>query len=159
MGDEDYMQAWRRVNKEHVREYQKKWVAENKEHVKQYEKDNIESRRESKKKYMQKHRKQNPGLYESEAHKKMIKNSTLKGKYGITLEEYDKMFFEQDYRCAICDTHQDDCKSVLVVDHCHKTIKLRKLLCRKCNALLGMCNDDRQILAKAIKYLDKWTEE
>lgn len=155
----DYNKAWRVKNKEHIQEYQKKWIADNKEHVQQYEKDNIESRRGSKKKYMQKHRNENPEIYNSKEHKEKMRFMTLKSKYGIVLKEYNKMLFEQDCKCAICGTHQNDCKSVLVVDHDHTTGRLRSLLCRKCNALLGMCNDDKQILTRAIEYISNWTEE
>ena len=42
----------------------------------------------------------------------------------------------------------------LSVDHCHKTGKVRSLLCVKCNALLGMADDNLEILQKAIDYLN-----
>ena len=44
------------------------------------------------------------------------------------------------------------------VDHSHITNEVRGLLCSKCNSLLGMANDDIEILKKAIEYLkDKKT--
>ena len=41
------------------------------------------------------------------------------------------------------------------IDHCHKTMKLRGLLCGYCNNLLGRANDDISVLEKAIKYLNE----
>ena len=81
--------------------------------------------------------------------------STKRWKYLLKTGQYEAMVESQDGRCAIC---QQVAKK-LVIDHCHKTEKLRALLCRKCNALLGMCLDDVKILNAAIQYLDQWTEE
>ena len=78
------------------------------------------------------------------------KNTSLKAKYGITLEEYDKMFVAQGGLCKICFTATD---KPLVVDHCHTSLKVRGLLCSTCNAGLGMFYDQISNLAEAIKYL------
>lgn len=44
------------------------------------------------------------------------------------------MLFQQRNRCALCgEKIEDDA----VLDHCHKTGRLRKVLHRGCNALLG----------------------
>jgi hypothetical protein len=37
--------------------------------------------------------------------------------------------------------------------NCHKTNKIRGLLCYKCNLILGFVNDDINILQSAIFYL------
>ncbi len=39
------------------------------------------------------------------------------------------------------------------VDHCHKTGKIRGLLCASCNGGLGLFKDNPQALANAILYL------
>jgi len=57
----------------------------------------------------------------------------------------------QKGRCLICTkipTKQ------LVVDHCHTTGKVRGLLCDKCNFLLGLANDQINVLQNAIAYLE-----
>lgn len=62
----------------------------------------------------------------------------LKGRYGITEQDYSRMLAEQGGKCAICAT--DDPKSrygVMHIDHCHKSGKVRALLCNPCNTLLG----------------------
>jgi hypothetical protein len=73
--------------------------------------------------------------------------------YGISLEEYNQMFIEQDGCCAICGTHQSYLNKPLYIDHDHITNKIRKLLCHNCNCLLGFCLDDTEILNRAIEYL------
>lgn len=74
---------------------------------------------------------------------------TLK-RYGITAEDYDHMFAEQNGLCAICG--RPDSRA-LSVDHDHETGKVRGLLCSKCNFLLGYADDDPEILTRAIEYL------
>jgi hypothetical protein len=41
------------------------------------------------------------------------------------------------------------------VDHCHKTDKVRGLLCGPCNIMLGLAKDNEMLLANAILYLEK----
>ena len=43
----------------------------------------------------------------------------------------------------------------LVVDHCHKTGKIRGLICDSCNVGLGRFKDNIDNLKNAIKYLEK----
>jgi hypothetical protein len=70
---------------------------------------------------------------------------------------------EQNFRCAICETHEQDVKrgpsasveTSLHIDHCHSTNKVRGLLCMNCNNLLGKANDNTNILHKAIDYLKR----
>lgn len=75
--------------------------------------------------------------------------------YGLTEEEYDKMFQHQKGCCLICGLHQDNFKKSFHIDHCHTTGKIRGLLCRNCNVGLGHFKDSIELLNKAIKYLNK----
>lgn len=75
-----------------------------------------------------------------------------KTKYGIVKEEYDKLFVSQNNRCLICGVEFDS-KTKGVVDHNHKTGLVRGILCNKCNTLLGMANENIEVLENAIKYL------
>lgn len=88
-------------------------------------------------------------------------NRRLKQKYGITLEDYNKMLENQKGRCKICGTTKNSGHGKFHVDHNHKTSKVRGLLCSKCNLCLGACNDNALILFKMIKYLKgekKWLD-
>lgn len=82
------------------------------------------------------------------------RNKYLKRNYGITLEEYDEMFDEQNGVCAICGGISRDGKR-LSVDHDHETGKVRELLCMNCNTALGMLQDNVQIVLAAAQYLTK----
>ena len=82
----------------------------------------------------------------------------LKGRYGITPEEYQKMHDEQDGVCAICKQpetllHQNGNIRRLVVDHNHETDEVRALLCTKCNLMVGNSLDNPELLEKAAAYL------
>ncbi len=60
-----------------------------------------------------------------------------------------KANFEQ--KCSICGTTDKKLK----LDHCHKTGKMRGLLCHFCNVGIGLFKDDIAILKNAIIYLEK----
>lgn len=79
-------------------------------------------------------------------------NYRLKVRYGITRKEYWELVAKQKGVCAICG--KSDGKK-LHVDHCHKTKKIRGLLCGSCNRALGLLKDDTRLLLQAIKYLKK----
>lgn len=82
---------------------------------------------------------------------------TIKLRYGITKEEYETIFKNQGYKCCICKNTKSGHKNTdeMVVDHCHKTQKVRGLLCNRCNTFLGNVNEDVNILQEAIKYLKR----
>jgi Recombination endonuclease VII len=74
-------------------------------------------------------------------------------KYGITQELFDKALQNQQFNCAICRQAFSDSIRVFV-DHCHKTGKVRGLVCFHCNTGLGHFKDDTELLKKAIEYLN-----
>ena len=75
-------------------------------------------------------------------------------RYGIDLDEYNELFYKQGGKCAGCSQHQDNIKRALSVDHCHKTEKVRGLLCHSCNVALGMVKDNPKVLRKLAEYLE-----
>lgn len=77
--------------------------------------------------------------------------------HKITKQAYDGMYVAQNGCCVICGRHQSEFRKRLCIDHCHKTNKIRGLLCINCNTGLGHFKDNPQILANAIEYL-KGTE-
>lgn len=70
--------------------------------------------------------------------------------------EYDKLFQQQNERCAICERPQSVLKYSLSVDHDHATGQVRGLLCHSCNRALGMLHDSSYNCGKAEKYLKKF---
>ena len=81
------------------------------------------------------------------------RRSYLKREYGVTPEKYDEMQDCQSNSCAICHRHQSKLNVKLAIDHCHKTGKVRGLLCQACNRSLGGFNDNIILLTNAILYL------
>lgn len=88
-----------------------------------------------------------------ETYKDKEKNHQLLNKYGITLTEYNAIFMAQEGRCAGCEKHQSEFKRALCVDHCHKTDKVRGLLCDDCNIVLGRIRESYQTLYNLAEYL------
>jgi hypothetical protein len=75
----------------------------------------------------------------------------LKAKYGITVEEYNRLLESQGGVCAICG--QTCYKNRLSVDHDHATGEVRGLLCDNCNKALGCFKEDPLVIKKALNYL------
>lgn len=86
--------------------------------------------------------------------KAYVKEWKLKNRYGITTEEYNKLFDKQNGCCATCGKHQSEFKKALVVDHNHNTGEVRGLLCSPCNHIIGLCYEDIIILNNIINYLN-----
>ena len=86
---------------------------------------------------------------------KVLKNrrNNLKARYNMTIEEYEELRESQDYRCAICDTHESKLNRPLFVDHNHDTGKVRGLLCLTCNSGIGLLDDDPALCLRAVEYL------
>lgn len=95
--------------------------------------------------------------YYQENREQKRKNDLLK-KFNLTLEDYNNLLIKQNYCCAICGNketakaHNGNIK-FLAVDHCHKTNKVRGLLCMFCNTGLGKFKDNIEYLQKAVNYL------
>lgn len=82
-----------------------------------------------------------------------VRRSNYKAAYGITPEDYDRMFEEQKGLCAIC--LEPPVKMRLAVDHNKKTGKVRQLLCGRCNTSIGLLREDVEIMARAIVYIER----
>lgn len=78
--------------------------------------------------------------------------------YGLTLEQYNEIYRVQNGKCAICKeegfTLNPKQKLKIVVDHCHKTGRVRGMLCHNCNRALGLLQDKVEYLQTAIGYLE-----
>jgi hypothetical protein len=112
------------------------------EYFREYYKEHIDKQKARSKKYYAEHRTER-------------QQYSRKKSYGISSEEYDLLYDEQDGCCAICGKHQSELTKALHVDHDHITGKIRGLLCKNCNILLGAADDDITILLNSINYLSK----
>ena len=82
------------------------------------------------------------------------KDRYLRGQYGLTLNQYRTMEFEQKGRCKICLRLPKVGGLPLRVDHCHKTKRVRGLLCYRCNhRLLGRGLEEAWLHQAACNYL------
>jgi hypothetical protein len=97
--------------------------------------------------------------YYKNLNKEELKNKQLQRKFGISLEYYNQMLVEQNYKCDCCKKNVKDNKKLLAVDHCHKTNKIRGLLCNNCNAALGFIKEDIEIAQNLINYIIKYSKE
>ena len=75
----------------------------------------------------------------------------LEKKYGITKDEFERRVEEQGGVCFICKENPDGKR--LSVDHCHTTKRVRALLCRNHNLMIGLSRDNPDILIAAAEYL------
>jgi hypothetical protein len=133
------------IRKEKNRAYQKAWRLKNKDKVDKYYEDQKRKRLENSetyRSYLKAWRAEN---------KEYAKDQVLKKKYGITLEAYELLRKAQKYKCALCRIPLDT--GIAVVDHCHKTGKVRGILHSNCNALIGFAKEDTKILNLAVKYI------
>jgi len=82
---------------------------------------------------------------------------SIKRLYNITLSTYNDLLKSQNDRCAICARTKEENNRYLCVDHCHKTGKIRGLLCSRCNRALGLLKDSKDILNNAIDYITRYS--
>jgi CxxC motif-containing protein len=82
------------------------------------------------------------------------RNCSLKRRFGITLQDYERLNGAQAGVCAIC---CERCPTGfnLAVDHDHKTKRVRGLLCARCNTGIGQFQDKPERLMAAAAYLSR----
>ena len=80
----------------------------------------------------------------------------LRRRYGVTPEWYVETYRKQNGRCSICGNPETSVMhgypTILVVDHCAKTGKVRGLLCRQCNTRLSFVENPKW-MESAMRYL------
>jgi len=112
MDTKEYQKNYRETHRERFKEYQKSFYKKHKKEVnaknnERYSKD-IEVNRAKK------------------------RAAAIKRKYNLTQEEYKTLIDSVGNKCEICNS-----KSNLCIDHCHKTGRIRGILCRRCNITLS----------------------
>lgn len=74
------------------------------------------------------------------------------GIVGMTIERFDQMLRDQNYRCAIPACRAPSART-LDVDHCHETGEVRGLLCKSCNSALSQ-QRGIEVLKGLVAYLE-----
>lgn len=72
-------------------------------------------------------------------------------RYRISRKQAFEYYANEHAPCEICE--RDDIKTI--IDHCHKTGRLRGRLCHQCNLGLGAFRDSQELFSKASQYLKK----
>lgn len=84
----------------------------------------------------------------------IIQKGNLSHRYGLSLEQYNKILQDQKGVCAICGQRES---RNLSVDHNHRTNKNRGLLCSACNWGLGLIESKNpDALNNLIAYIQRF---
>jgi hypothetical protein len=134
-----------------ARDKSKKWANNNPDKIHdmntRWNVENPEKKLLSSKNYV----KNNPEKVKLVKHKSM-----LKAKYNISLEDKAKMLDSQDGKCKICKNTIELISKNTHVDHCHKTGKVRSLLCHPCNTMIGLSGENPEILRLGADYIESF---
>lgn len=151
-----YKKSWRAANREKDNIVNAAWKKANPDKVKIMGKAWREANKEKRKEYMNswwKNNKDKNKVYRT-VHKNRNENHRLKRKYGITLEDRQKMFDEQQGKCKGCGINESELNKPLHIDHNHTTGKVRCLLCGSCNRALGLVKDNIVTLENLKKIIE-----
>lgn len=87
-----------------------------------------------------------------------VRTRNLQRLYGITDDQYEAMLASQGGVCFVCGVEPKPNRR-LSVDHNHRTGKVRKLLCDRCNRVLGLCDEEPKLLGTLAMYAQgDWPE-
>lgn len=157
-----YQKKYRDNNKKKLYELSKQWKKNNPEKVKiQSKRSYMKMDKIKKREYDLEYREKNKEKLREQRMRRYCENRELLKersrdwqkrnpyrhyqKYGIDIIALVK---RQEKKCAICNKEVPLC-----VDHCHKRMVIRGMLCRKCNSAIGLFYENIQSLENAIKYL------
>jgi hypothetical protein len=78
-------------------------------------------------------------------------------KYGLTQDEYDELLRSQGNRCAGCGTDKPGAKG-WCIDHCHRSGRVRAILCNPCNTVLGLIDEDPEVLRALARLAEQFKQ-
>lgn len=79
---------------------------------------------------------------------------------GWTQEDVDIAMHNQQGKCAICECKLNTSRyTKMNVDHCHKTGKLRGILCMNCNTAIGLLKESPQRFDAAKSYCEMHNQD
>ena len=82
-------------------------------------------------------------------------DSYLRRRYGLTIEEKERILISQNNLCVI-GNHPFKDKRDMCIDHDHKTGKIRQILCANHNWACGFLHDSPKEAIELAQYLIKW---
>lgn len=89
---------------------------------------------------------------------KQVKSRYLERTYNMTIEQLEEKVRGQNGVCEIC-RNLLDMSSLTHVDHCHKTGRVRGVLCSNCNRGIGYLQDDAAVVSAAADYLRRYQSD
>jgi hypothetical protein len=93
---------------------------------------------------LREYRKKNPDKVRA-----LDRRKSYKKNYGISLGQLEALKARFDYACWICKRKPKK----LVLDHCHKTGRVRGILCSLCNTYLGVIGERLEAVENLKNYL------
>lgn len=88
------------------------------------------------------------------SHPDSRRQERLKRRYGMTILDRANLISSQNGSCPGCGKYLLSGRGTHI-DHLHGMRVVRGVLCRHCNLILGLVNDDPAILENLAKYLEK----
>lgn len=84
-----------------------------------------------------------------------IKRMCKADSFGIKDVDSFIVYYDSVFNCELCGSNITIGERNKCIDHCHATGEFRGILCRSCNLGLGYFRDRKELLEKAILYLEK----
>ena len=82
------------------------------------------------------------------------KTNSFRYKSGLTYKEKAALIEKQGFKCLICGI---DFRTIpdrnIHIDHSHDTGKVRGILCHRCNMGIGLFDENRENLKRAMEYV------
>jgi hypothetical protein len=77
-------------------------------------------------------------------------------KYGVEITWFDEQLKTQSNACVCCKRQFEwgNKQTTPHVDHCHTTGNVRGILCNRCNTVLGLCQDNKELFTNLKRYLE-----
>jgi hypothetical protein len=97
--------------------------------------------------------------WRTEAGKRSSANTKLKQRFGITMNEYEKMLAAVNGKCEICGAENSYNGHRLGIDHNHETGKIRGILCKSCNLGISALQENDSIIQSAAQYIMRTYEK
>lgn len=151
----EQIREWRKNNRDHSRKYR----LANKERISRLQREWNVKNREKLRIQAAERRAKNPEYARQKArnwcrrHYDKVRHQQLMIKFGISLDQYNEMAEKQGFKCSICLKHQSEMTRKLAVDHCHKTKRVRGLLCDPCNRGIALLKELPENMMRAIEHL------